>query len=69
MTNKQAALCKEINLYHQRLGRWPNVSTLAYLMKITQPAMTTMIKRMEARGYIEQVGGWKNGQTKQFKTC
>lgn len=68
MTEIQAHTINEINRFYQRLGRWPNVSALAYIMKVSQPNMTIRIKRMVERGYLEYVGEWKNGQTRQVKT-
>lgn len=69
MTDNQAQILKEIKLYHERLGRWPTISSLAYVMKKHQSTMTANIKRMVNRGYVEYVGEWENGQSKPVKPC
>lgn len=69
MTDNQAQIIKEIKLYQERMGRWPSISSLAYIMKVTQPTMTSNIKTMARRGYVEYVEGWTKGQTRQVKTC
>lgn len=70
MTDNQERILKEIQLYYDRKGIWPNITTITFLMGVkSQGSMSTTLQRMVNRGYIEYVGEWKRGQTRQVKTC
>jgi len=68
MTKNRQNIIKAINLYRERMGEWPTISSLRYIMDKKKPTLSITIKRMVKAGDVEYHGEWSNGQNRQVKT-